>query len=119
MYNIIVLVYTPCGEGKVELFKQVDDFDEDRNYVRILVWENAGVDHCALIKTIETLIERPNKSQHKFYYSNRCTYCLDSQIKYVKHECSHSFKPETVCPKKKHMTFINEQKRQKIININC
>ena len=30
------------------------------------------------------------------------------------HTCSQSFKSEIVCPKKKHITFINENKRQKI-----
>ena len=54
---------------------------------------------------------------HKFYYFDRCTYWFDSQIKYDKHVCSHSFKPEIVCPKKIHITFINEQKRQNIKNI--
>ena len=111
------MVYRACGEGKKELFKPVDDFDKDRKDVRILVWENAGVEHCALNKTIETLIERPNKSQHKFYSCNRCTYCFNSQIKYYKHDCSHSFKPEIVCPKKKHNNFINEHKHQSIKNI--
>ena len=37
LYNIIIWVYTPCGGGKVELFKPVDDFDKDRKDVRILV----------------------------------------------------------------------------------
>ena len=27
LYNNNIWVYTPCGEGKVELFKPVDDFD--------------------------------------------------------------------------------------------
>ena len=30
LYNINIWVYTPCGGGKVELFKPVDDFDKDR-----------------------------------------------------------------------------------------
>ena len=30
LYKINIWVYTPCGEGKVELFKPVDDFDIDR-----------------------------------------------------------------------------------------
>ena len=105
MYNFNIWIYTPCGEGKVELFKLVDNFDKDRIDVTKLVWKNAGVEHCALIKNIENLIERPNKSQHKFYYCNRCTYWFNSQIKYNKHECSHSFKPEIVCPKKKHYFY--------------
>ena len=114
MYNNNVWVYTPCGEGKVELFKPVDDFDKNRKDVRILVWGNWLTEHCALIKNIETLIERPNRSQHRFYYCNRCTFWFNSQIKYDKHECSLSFKPEIVCPQKKQITFINEHKRQNI-----
>ena len=117
MYNINIWVYTPCGNGKIELFKQVDDFNKDRKDVRILVWSNGQIEHCALIKNIETLLERPNKNNIKYYYCDRCTYCFNSQIKYDKHECSTSFKPEIVCPKKKHITFINEHKRQNIKNI--
>ena len=81
MYNINVWVYTPGGEGKVKLFKPVDDFDKDKKAVRKLLWGNAGVKHCALIKNIENLIERPDKSQHKFYYCDRCTYWFNSQFK--------------------------------------
>ena len=83
----------------------MDDSDNDREDVRMLVWENAGVEHCgggkvelfkpvddsdndrkdcALIQNIRNLIERPNKSQHIFYYCNRCTYWSNSQIQYEK-----------------------------------
>ena len=78
---------------------------KNRKDVRKLVWDNELTEHCALNKTIETFIARPNKSQRKFYYCNRCTYWFNSQIKYDKHVCGHSFKPEIVCPKKKHITF--------------
>ena len=61
LYNINIWLYTPCGGGKVELFKQVDDFNKDRKDVRILVWSNGQIEHCALIKNIETLLVRPNK----------------------------------------------------------
>ena len=117
MYNIKIWVYTPCGNGKIELFKQVDDFNKDRKDVRILFWSNGQIEHCALIKKLETLLERPNKNNIKYYYCVRCTYWFNSQIKYDKHECSTSFKPEIVCPKKKHITFVNEHKRQNIKNI--
>ena len=40
LYNFNFWVYTPCGGGKEELFKQVDDFNKDRKDVRILVWSN-------------------------------------------------------------------------------
>ena len=117
LYNINIWVYTPCGNGKIELFKQVDDFNKDRKDVRILFWSNGQIEHCALIKYIETLLERPNKNNIKYYYCDRCTYWFNSQIKYDKHECNNSFKPEIVCPKKKHITFVNEHKRQNIKNI--
>ena len=61
LYNINIWLYTPCGGGKVELFKQVDDFIKDRKDVRILVWSNGQIEHCALIKYIETLLVRQIK----------------------------------------------------------
>ena len=114
MYNINIWVYTPCCEGKVELFKPLDDFNADRKDMRILVWGNGQTEHCALIIKVETLLDRPNKMNLKFYCSDRCTYWFKSQIKYDNHVCSHSFKPEIVCPKKKHNTLVNEHKRQNI-----
>ena len=117
MYNINIWVYTLCGGGKVELLKPVDDFDKDRKDVRILVWRNGLTEDCALIKNIENLLDRPNKNNINYYFCDRCTYWFDSQIKYDKHESSHSFKPEVVSPKKKKITFINEHKRQNIKNI--
>ena len=67
MYIINIWVDTPRGEVKVELFKPVDDFDKYRKDVRIIVWEKAGVEHCALIKNIKTLLDRPNKNRIKYY----------------------------------------------------
>ena len=63
------------------------------------------------------MLDRPNKNNIKYYYCDICTYWFDSQIKHDKHECSHCFKPEVVCPKKKKITFINEHKRQNIKKI--
>ena len=117
LYNINIWVYTPCGGGKVELFKPVDDFDEDGKDVRILVCGNGTTAHCALIKNMETVLDRPNKNNIKYYYCERCAYWFDSQIKYDTHECNNSFKPQVNCPKKKKITFINEHKRQNIKNI--
>ena len=57
LYNISFWIYTPCDEGKVEMSKPVDDFNEDRRDVRILVWGNVLKEQCVLIKTIETLTE--------------------------------------------------------------
>ena len=86
LYNINIWVYTSCGGGKVDLFKPVDDFDKDRKDVRILVWADGTTEHCALIKNIETLLDRPNKNNIKYFYCDRCTFWFDSQIKYDKHE---------------------------------
>ena len=58
LYNINIWLYTLCDGGKVELFKPVDDFDKDGKDVRILVWGDGTTEHCALIKNIETLLER-------------------------------------------------------------
>ena len=114
LYNVNIWVYTPSGEDKVELFKQADDFNKDRKDVRILIWGNGQREHCALIKNIETMLDRSNKMNHKFSYCDRCTHWFKSQIEYNDHICSHSFKPEIVCSKKKHINFINEHKRQNI-----
>ena len=35
LYNINIWLYTPCGEGKVELFKPVDEFNKGRKDVTI------------------------------------------------------------------------------------
>ena len=106
MYNINIWIYTPCGDGKVELPKPVDDFHKYGKDVRLLVWEKAGVEHCALIKNIETLLDRPNKNNIKYYHCDRCTYWFNCQIKYDNHICSHFFKPEIVCPKKKNILLL-------------
>ena len=68
LYTINIWVYTPCCGGKIELFKQVDDFKKDRKDVRILVWSNGQIEHCALIKNIETLIVCPNKNNIKYLF---------------------------------------------------
>ena len=47
----------------------------------------------------------------QFWLMVQFTTYYDEQI------CSYSFKPEIVCPMKKHITFINEHKRQKIKKI--
>ena len=73
LYNISIWLYTPCGGGRVELFKPVDDFNKDRKDVRILVWSNGEIENYALIKNIETLLDRPNKNNIKYYYCDRCT----------------------------------------------
>ena len=66
MYNINIWIYTPYGNGKIELFKQVDDLNKDRKDVGILVWSNSQIEHCAVIKNIETLLELPNKNNIKY-----------------------------------------------------
>ena len=65
LYNISIWVYTPCGGGKEELFHPVDVFGKDRKDVSILVWRNGLTEHCALIKNIENLLDRPNKNNIK------------------------------------------------------
>ena len=68
LYNINIWIYTPCVGGKIELFKPVDDFDKDKKDVRKLDRGDGTTKHCALIKNIETLLERPNKNNIKYYY---------------------------------------------------
>ena len=63
LYNTNIWVYTSRVQGKVEMFKLVDDFDKDKENVKIIVCSN----HCDQIENIETLLDRPNKRQYKFY----------------------------------------------------
>ena len=100
LYIIYIWIYSSCGDGKVELLEAVDDFNKERKDVRILVWGNGQKEHCALIKYMETLLDRPNKVNHKFYYCDRCTHWFKYHIKYDNHACTHFFIPEFVCPKK-------------------
>ena len=95
LYNINIWIYTPGGEGKNELLESVDDFNKDRDDVRILVLGDGQTEHCTVIKNIETLLDRLNKMNH--YYCDRCTYWFNFQIKYDNHICGYSFKPEIVC----------------------
>ena len=37
LHKIVIWVYAPCGEGKLEMFKPVDEFDKERKDDRILV----------------------------------------------------------------------------------
>ena len=85
LYNISIWIMTPCGDGKVELPKSMDDFNKDRKVVRILVWRDGQTKHWVLIKNIETLLYRPKKMNHKFYHCDRCTFWFKSQIKYDNH----------------------------------
>ena len=93
---------------KLNCLNQWMIFNKDRKDVRTLIGGNGQTEHCALIKNIETLLNRPNKMNH------RCKYWFNSQInsQIDNHICSHSLKPEIVCPKKKHFTFLNERKRK-------
>ena len=65
-------------------------------------------------QNIETLLDRPNKMNHIFYYCYGCTYWFNSKIKNDTHECSLSFNPKIFCPKKKKIFFISEHNRQNI-----
>ena len=40
LHNHKIWLYTPCGNGRVELFKQPIDFGKHRRDVRMSVWED-------------------------------------------------------------------------------
>ena len=57
--------YKPAQDSniaKVERLEKCSNFVKDRQNVRILVWE----EHCALIKNVQLLLERPNTKHAKF-----------------------------------------------------
>ena len=72
-YNINIWFYRPAQDGnvaKVERLEKCSNFVKGRDNVRILVWEK----HCALIKNIGVLLERPNAKHAKFWFCDNCTY---------------------------------------------
>ena len=113
-YNINIWFYRPIpGSAKVELLEKCIDFVKDRKNVRILTWG----EHCALIKNIEVLLERPNAKHAKFWFCDNCTYWFSSQHKYETHECCVQIKPKIVCPKLKQIKFKNQHKQQEVKNV--
>ena len=98
---------------KVERLEKCSNFVKDRQIVRILVWE----EHCAIIKNVEVILERPNTKHAKFWFSDNCTYWFCSQQKYETHECCVQIKPKIVCPKLQQVKFKNQHKQQEVINV--
>ena len=79
-YNINIWFYRPAQDSniaKVERLEKCSNFVKDRQNVRILVWE----EHCALIKNVKALLERPNTKHTKFWFCDKCTYWFSSQHK--------------------------------------
>ena len=115
-YNINVSFYRPTQDSniaKVECLEKCSNFVKYRQNVRILVWN----EHCALIKNVEVLLERPNTKQAKFWFCDNCTYWFRSQCKYEAHECCVQIKPKIVCPKLKQNKFKNQHKQQEVNNV--
>ena len=63
-YNINIWFYQPSTEDdvKVELLEKCLNFVKGCKNVRILAWD----EHCALIKNIKVLLERPNNKHAKY-----------------------------------------------------
>ena len=71
--NINIWFYRPTQDiniAKVECLEKCSNFVEDRQNLRILIWN----EHCALIKIVEILLERPNTKHAKFWFCDNCTY---------------------------------------------
>ena len=93
-YNINIWFYRPTQDGaKVERLQKCSNFVKDRQNVRILVWN----EHCALIKNVEVLLERPNIKHAKFWFCDNCTYWFSSQHRFETHECCVQIKPTEDC----------------------
>ena len=54
--------HIPIQDSKVELLEKSLDLVKGRKNVKILIWD----EHCALIKNVEVLLERPNTKHAKF-----------------------------------------------------
>ena len=79
-YNINIWFYRPTQDkniAKVECVEKCSNFVKGRHNVRILAWK----EHCALIKKVEVLLERPNTKHAKFCFCDNCTYWFSSQYK--------------------------------------
>ena len=81
----VVLHHRPTQGNivKVERLKKCSNLVKGRHNVRIVAWS----EHCALIKNVEVLLERPNTKHAKFWFCYNCTYWFSSQHKYETHEC--------------------------------
>ena len=115
-YNIKIWLYGPTQDSniaKVERLEKCPNIVKDRQNVRILVWN----EHCALIKNVEVLPERPNTKHAKFWFCDNCTYWFSSQYKYETHECCVQVKPKIARPKLKQNKFKNEHKQQEVNNV--
>ena len=115
-YFINIWFYRPTQDSniaKVERLEKCSNFVKDRQNVRILVWN----EHCALIKKVEVLLERPNTKHAKFWFCDNCTYWFNSQYKCETHECCVQIKPKIVCPKLKQVKFKNQHKQQEVNNV--
>ena len=115
-YNINILFYKPAQDSniaKVERLEKFSNFVKDRQNVRILVWE----EHCALIKNVEVILERPNTKHAKFWFCDKCTFWFSSQYKYETHECCVQIKPKFICPKLKQIRFKDQYKQQEVNNV--
>ena len=115
-YNTNIWFYRPAQDSniaKVERLEKCSNFVKDRQNVRILVRE----EHCALIKNVELLLERPNIKHAKFWFCYNCTYWFSSQHKYESHECCVQIKRKIVCPKLKQINFKNQHKQQEVNNV--
>ena len=123
-YNISIWFYRPTvvlhrrptqdsNIAKVECLEKCSNFVKGRHIVRILAWN----EHCALIKNVEVLLERPITKHAKFWFCDSCTYWFSSQHKNETHECCVQIKPEIVCPKLKKIKFRNHYRQQELNNV--
>ena len=99
--------------AKVECLEKCSNFVKGRHNVRILAWN----EHCALIKNVEVLLERPYTKHTKYWFCDNCTYWFSSQHKYEAHECCVQIKPKIVCPKLKQIKFMNQHRQQEVNNV--
>ena len=119
-YNINIWFYRPTvvlhhrptqdsNIAKVEGLEKCSNFVKGRHNVRILAWD----EHCALIKIVKVLLERPDTKHTKYWFCDNCTYWFSSQHKYETHECCVQIKPKIVCPKLKQIKFKNQHRQKK------
>ena len=114
-YNINIWFYQPSTEDdvKVEILEKCSNVVKGRKNVRILAWD----EHCAIIKNIEVLLERPNTKHANYWFFDNCSLWFTTQQKYETHECCTQIKSKIVCPKLKQIKFKNYHKQQEVKNV--
>ena len=104
--KINLFFYEPVGNGLVKEIRRPYEYNPNFKNVLILCWNG----HCALIKKIESLIERPNNKHEAYPYCVNCRFWMNKN-----HQCK--FETKIKASKQKHLVFKNHHMKESVDNI--